>query len=329
MFPPRKTLSLDEFEALSADYDAVAATAPDVDGFCSSSTWVLSAHHAFGGERPVWIQRFAAGFVVFALGVVPGFGVVLEPLESVWGLACPFVGRDIAALLDAYLGACRSIGIGVPRMLVGGVREGSPSARALRRWLDRQALLLRLPSTQVTRACLEGGMEGFLGRRSRKFRANLRRASRAAGRLGIAFQRVPPFRTLSEALATYRRVLQVELRSHKGRVGSGLMDAGMAAFYRRMLEHAWDLEDWRFLFARHQDRDVGFLFGVVKGDAFRGLQASFDARYADVSLGSLLHLRTIELLCQEGVRWYDMGVSAPYKERWGESTVSYLEWVVS
>ena len=54
------------------------------------------------------------------------------------------------------------------------------------------------------------------------------------------------------------------------------------------------------------------------GDTYRGLQFSFDADHAHLSLGNLCQLRQVEALCAEGLQFYDLGAEVEYKQRWGE-----------
>ncbi len=327
MRPPLHRLRLVDFERHAAEYDRLVARSPDVDPFCSSTAWVLAAHVAFARQRPVWLLRSPAGFVSFALGIQPGFGVVLEPLESVWGMACPFVARDPEGIVEGFLSAFLGARSGPLPVLVGGVRQGGALEKLLVSRLDRKLLILDLVPTRVVRASLEGGRDGFLGRRTRKFRANLRRARRSARSSGIGFG--APSRSVSEAeaLALYERMVAVERRSWKGRAGTGLMDPNMALFYEHIIRRTWRSGMLRFLFAGHEGVDVGFVFGAVNGDTFRGLQASYDARYAPMSLGALVHWEMITRLCTEGVQWYDMGVEADYKRRWAEETVTYTQFL--
>ena len=60
------------------------------------------------------------------------------------------------------------------------------------------------------------------------------------------------------------------------------------------------------------------LFGGLFGKTYRGLQFSFDDRYAELSLGNLCQLEEIRRLSDDGVEIYDLGTEVPYKKRWGD-----------
>ena len=92
----------------------------------------------------------------------------------------------------------------------------------------------------------------------------------------------------------------------------------MGSFYREMNRRLVDRGARRLLFATLDGADVAYIFGGLFGDTYRGLQFSFDHRYADLSLGNLCQLEQIRRLCNEGVPNYDLGTEVRYKKRWGD-----------
>ena len=89
-------------------------------------------------------------------------------------------------------------------------------------------------------------------------------------------------------------------------------------FYRRMFRRLSLGGLARGLFAVADGRDIGFVLGGVDGANFRGQQVSFVADWGRESIGNLLQWETIQWLCSEGIRRYDMGSVIEYKLRWTE-----------
>jgi CelD/BcsL family acetyltransferase involved in cellulose biosynthesis len=175
-------------------------------------------------------------------------------------------------------------------------------------------------------ASLVGGFDGFLGRRSAKFRAEARRARRAADVRGIVYER----HTLVDDATLARideRVLSVERRSWKSAEGNGIDAGPMREFYRRMLPRLARKGTLRVVFVKKGDEDIAFCFGGLTGGIYRGLQVSFDDAHARDGPGVLAHLEMIGLLADEGADGYDLGTDMEYKRRWGEPglrTVAYV-----
>ncbi len=301
---------------LGAFDDAVAVT-EDIDRFCSSSPWVLSAWEAFHSEHSchVWSDGECSG--AFLRGEMAPVGPYLMPLESVWGLACPIAGRspDVTARVARMrLEAIRSRW---NVALIGGLVVASPLVAALVREFGGRFALRTTPPVARHIASLDGGFDGFLGRRTRRFRANLRRDSRAGSDAGVDYERC--LLDDPDAVAeVFPRILAVERESWKTKAGSGVAEGPMRVFNEAVLRRATASGDARVAFARIDDHDVGYIHGAVVGDYFRGLQQSFDDHYRSLTIGNLLQVEMIDWLCNDGVRRYDLGSELPYKRRWAE-----------
>jgi CelD/BcsL family acetyltransferase involved in cellulose biosynthesis len=166
-------------------------------------------------------------------------------------------------------------------------------------------------------ASLEGGLDGFLARRSRAFRRNLRAAERRAGARGIEIERIVPADPAA-ASAVYARALAVEPLSWKAQSESPVHRGSMAAFYAEMLPRLAEQRRVRAVIARCAGEDVGYLYGGLIGGRFRGLQFSFADSLREVGLGNLLQLEMLRWLCEEGASCYDLGSRSAYKRRWAE-----------
>ena len=307
-------LDLDGLDRASADFDAHVLASPDVDLFCSSSTWALPAALGLMPGRVPFVRRTEHGFL--ALMAVPhGRHRILQPLEAMWGLGCPVVGEGVLGLAGDLAGALHA---SAPRdiLLLTGLDHGSERFQAIVRALAPRYHLELGPTTRRLVASLEGGLDGFLGRRSPKLRTNLRRSQRMARDLGVSFE--PCAITPEGAALAYARLLAIDARSWKGREEMGIAASSMIDFYRLMIRRLAERGTGRLLFARREGRDVAYIFGGLFAGTYRGLQFAFDADLEACSLGNLCQLEQITRLTGEGVSAYDLGSDVEYKVRWGE-----------
>jgi GNAT acetyltransferase-like protein len=243
---------------------------------------------------------------------------VLQPLEAMWGFASPLVGADSPAL---FAELCEARGNGMPRELLylSGLPPRGARLRALILRLDRHYALGVGALTERFVARLDD-VDGFLSRRSAKFRAGLRAAQRRVRAAGISFESLAP-ESLESAEAAYARVLAVERTSWKAGTDNGVDRGPMCAFYGRMFPRLAARGALRVLFARCGGADVGYLSGGMAGSGFRGLQFSFDDRLRTLGLGNVLQLEMIARLCAARVTSYDLGSGSEYKARWAELRV--------
>ncbi len=312
-------LSLDDFEANRDDYDRGVLAEPEVDRFCSRTEWILPFHEGFEPDRELHLYRRDRAFLALAAGRHPHVGLYLEALEAMWRFACPLIGPgapDLLAEVHGEVAAAEGVR-GVPLLLSGIPVEGT-LVRSLATRLQPHHRLRAVDVTLRSVASLEGGLDGFLGRRRASLRRNLRAARRRARGAGVHFERlqVPNAASVDEL---YRRILAIEAQSWKSEAGIGVDRGPMRDFYRNVLPRLVARGGLRVIVAVIGDREVGYLHGGVVADHFRGLQMSFDRTLAALSLGNLLQLEMIEALCEEGVSTYDLGSHSPYKERWAET----------
>ncbi len=313
-----RPISLERFRARIAEYDAAVLKTRGIDRFCSSSAWILPAARSIMPPRVPLILEGDAGWVVLARGLHGNVGQYLEPFEAAWGLASPLVGEDPVRLVEAlvhHLERRRDWRV----LVLSGLLRDSDWLHPVRALLIRRWRVGWGGMIGRRRADLTGGVDGFLSRRSPKFRANLRRDRRRLLREGFEFQRLRPGR--DTVAPVYRRILEVERRSWKGRQGGGLADPAMGRFYGEMLPILADWGTLRVVFVRRDEEDVAFCFGGIYDGIYRGLQMSYDDRYRRLSLGNQAQFEMIRWLAEEGVSTYDLGQDIPYKERWSDSNV--------
>lgn len=317
--------TLADLDEAGAAYDAAVDESLDLDRFCSQRAFVVAA---FLGLQPGRTARFfrtdSGGWLLFAEREVAMLGDprprrLWEPLEAMWGLSCPLVGADEPALGAALAQAAHEAHDqgGSPVVLLCGLRRGSLRMRTAVAALSATHRISEGTGTQRQVASLEGGLDGFLARRSAGFRSKIRRARRQAEARGLRYERHAPT-TVDDVRRLYDRAATLDDDSWKGRAETGLRGSGLYAFYEHMLPRLAARGELRMSFLVDGGQDVAYLFGGVRHGTFRGLQFAFRAGHEARSLGNVAQLMEVEQLCKDGALRYDLGVSAEYKQHWGE-----------
>lgn len=308
----------DDLDRADSVWNRAAAADADDEGdpLCCRSEWQISFHENLAPDQTVVVRTSDDSIAAFAVHRQSGLGIVLTPFEWGWRFGRPVLGPsglELLQLLLAEVTAATRIRVSV---LMTGMLPDRPTSRrivhAFRRWRcwppeDQQASV----------ASLEGGLDGYLSRRSGLMRRNLRKAALRAEARGVRFERCIPA-SAAEADAAYARVLAVESRSWKGRESTGVVDPDVTQFYRRLLMRLAGSGLARVVFARHEAADIGFLFGGLSGGVFRAQQCSFADQWRPYSIGNLLQLETLGWLSETGADWYHMGPTMDYKLHWAE-----------
>ncbi len=307
-----------DIAACADDFDRLVATTPEIDRFCSSSAWVLAAAAALMPPRAAFSFRGTHGYFAAARGVHPAGFPYIEPLELAWGLASPLVGEDPQALVEEVVPVLAGRRDWQLALLAGMTSDGR-HRRALERALPGRWERRRGTPTVRHVASLEGGIEGFLSRRSRELRKSIRKTLKLATEQGVTFESVRV--GAAEADALYARIQAVETNSWKAREGVGISTGPMRTFYAQMLPRLCALGQQRTLFARLRDRDIGYVLGAVFEGEYRGLQFSYDDDFSPLGLGGLLQYHQVVELCDDGIARYDLGTEMDYKRRWAEDVM--------
>lgn len=297
------------------DFDREVARTPEIDRFCSSAAWILAASSALMPPRASFSFRGEHGYFAMMRGVHPAGFPYIEPVELAWGLAAPLVGSDPRALVDEIVPVLAGRRDWQLAILSGHTATG-PQRKALEAAMPPRWERRRGQPTIRHVASLDGGIDGFLSRRSRDLRKSLRKSLRAADDAGLTFESVRA--PAAGATALYARIQAVEAHSWKSQEGVGISDGPMRAFYAAMLPRLCALGQQRTIFARQQGRDVGYIFGAVMGDEYRGLQFSYADELSRLGIGGLMQYHQVVELCGEGVARYDLGTEMDYKRRWAE-----------
>jgi len=308
-----------DLAAVADDFDREVAATPAIDRFCSSSAWILAAAGALMPARAPFSFHGETGYFAAMRGVHPAGFPYIEPVELAWGLAAPLIGRDPDAL-TAEVVALLVSRLDWQLAIFTGLTADGPQRRALDRRMPPRWERRRGTPTLRHIASLEGGVDGFLARRSRELRKSLRKSLRAASDAGVTF---PSVRTASagDAEALYARIQGIEAASWKAHDGVGISAGQMRTFYERMLPRLCDTGQQRTVFAQAGDRDIGYILGAVFEGEYRGLQFSYDDDHAGLGIGGLLQYHQIVELCGEGIARYDLGTEMDYKRRWAEDVM--------
>lgn len=306
-----ESLTLQSFDAHRDAFDALALNTPEIDHFCSSSSWIVPAHHAFLSNRKPLLLRGEHGFVAMMReGSSPT--EVWQPLEPMWGLACPLLTTTPELFAREWLAHITAHEQTFDAMLLTGMKRDSLLWRAVGHALLRRYQVYVAQPTRRHTADLSQGYDAYLARRSKSFRRTLKRAQERAKAQGITFER-------ADNQACYARLLAAEKNTWKGQEAVGFGVGDMKTFYDAMLPRLIAKGALRVLFARQAEQDVGFLFGGILGTNYRALQFGYHHALAHVGLGHLLQVTEMQHLVQEGVLLYDLGSDVDYKRHFGDA----------
>ena len=313
-------------------WEHLAAATAQADPFCCAPEWQLTFAEVLTPDKRLFYLAAPGGLAVFSEFQADRGRVFLAPPENGWLFGCPVLGPDPDEVLAASLAAfAAAYPDAVPHVILSGIRpEGGLAATLLRRFGESYAFFRHGGSVQCA-ASLAGGLDGYLSRRSANHRAKLRKARRRAAEGGVTFTRELPA-TAEDAAALYARMLAVEAKSWKGIGQCGMAEPPAREFYAALVQKLAACGKLRAIMASRDGEDIGFIFGGLCGATYRGQQFSYAAAEQRLSLGNLLQLETLQWLCEEGVRRYDMGpVTGPrmeYKRHWTEENHEIQTWVM-
>lgn len=293
-------------------WDYLAAHSDTPDPQSCGPAWQLTAFANFQRRPlPILFLQNETSQIVFSIQEM-GNKWLLEPLEAYWKFGSPMLGPQALQLFDS---AMRELARHkLERTIIVEVAGLSPDdvlLQNLRSHAHAMSPLLKQDPAVI--ASLDGGLEGWLSRRSRRFRKNLRRVQLHAREQGVIFERLSPTNKV-EASRLYDRMLEVEKRSWKGPLKSGLFS--LTRFYRELLEFYAERGAARVVMAVQDGIDIGFCFGGESYGIFRGQQTSFDEAFAPLGIGNQMHVETAAWLSESGASMQHFGPLqnlTPYK----------------
>lgn len=336
-----RALPLDELDRRSVDVETATDATPGIDPWCSGPDWQIPAARAFTPDaHPLTLTTDDdQGFALLARYATPLRGTIIGGLEPMWGFGCPILGADpatVAAELADHLAADRDWrSLVLPGISLRPAPPDDPDARLRDPFpipdddplLPVARALVRLGDVGLGEGIarqvvdLRDGYEAWLARRSPKFRRNLRRSGDRADDAGLTIV------DASDDPHLFERVLAIEHRSWKGREGSGITATDMAALYRSLIDRLQPTGRLLAKVARldHLDLDVGYILGGLRARRYRGLQLSFTAEVADLSVGNLLQAEQLRQLSDRQLAdVYDLGMDFGYKRRWADRAETSL-----
>jgi hypothetical protein len=311
-------------QAAQATWNKIAASSYQADPFCCRTEWQLSYVETMSPNRKVLIHEEGGSQLTFALNRFRGRRNLLTPLETTWLFGSPLLGEHSMDLLADRLPEILSME-NESGPINGLIISAIPNEGELRNQLIKQlgphARLRAVREEGVCAASLSGGLDGYLSRRSPSFRKGIRKQSSKASREGVTFERQSP-QTVQAAEDVYQRMIDVELKSWKGIGECGMAEDNISPYYACMINRLALGGNARVIFARHEGTDIGYIFGGLGSDCYRGQQFSFDDKWKKYSIGNLMQLEKIRWLCEDNIARYEMGPTMAYKSHWTEEVVS-------
>lgn len=331
MRAPAEVAVLPGRDEVETAWDRLALQSPQPDPFCATTHWQLSFREAIDPDRPLIVRHCSDGLIQFARHRLSD-GDAFGPIERMWLFGANLLGPAAVELLEALLNDLKreTAGWRCPVVISGLTHDGARLA-AIKSTFGESCALSKFRHEVQCAASLQGGVDGFLSRRSANLRRNLRRREKRAAMSDVRFERHSPA-SEGEAQAVFGRMLAVELNSWKGLGRCGMESPSMTRFYSIMLRRLSRSAAARVMFATHEGRDVGFIFGGLAGAIYRGQQFSFDESCRAMSIGNLLQFEQVKWLCEEGVERYDLGPllgpSMEYKYHWTELRFPIEAWML-
>ena len=316
-----------DFDHLRDTWTRAAISTKQADPFCSAPIWQLAFHEAFSPMRRLLVESASDSLICFAEKTFSPDNIYLTPIEASWFFGCPLLGKHSVDLLGAAMEfLATEYAPYFPKILVSGIRpKGLLVGRILEKFRKDFNIYLHSVGMQCA-ASLKGGIDGYLSHRSGNFRSKLKKARKRAADSGVYFERVLPH-SMEEASAIYARILTVEAISWKGIQACGMAESPSKEFYAAMIRRLAQRAQARVIMAKCDGKDIGFIFGGLAGNIYRGQQFSYAAEWKDFSIGNLLQFEQIQWLCEEKIARYDMGpIVGPkmdYKEHWTEIRIPF------
>jgi hypothetical protein len=288
-------------------WNKVALSTRQADPFCCLPSWQLSFHDAFSPNRRLLIKECSNNVIAFAEKVISPESIYLTPIEPLWFFGNPLLGRHSVDLFSDTLVDIEKIYSPIfPKIVISGIRPNGSLYRRLRKRFDGKFDFILHSSGIQCASSLHGGLDGFLSRRSSNHRRHLKKQGKRVSGNDISFERHSPASN-QEAEDVYSRMISVELASWKGIEQCGMAEQRPKKFYGIMMKRLAFSKSARVIFAKHEGEDIGFIFGGMAGETYRGQQFSYDEKWRTASIGNMMQLEKIKWLCEEGAKKYDMG----------------------
>lgn len=282
---------------------------------------MVPVHDVFAADSEPIVVATGDGLAALARHRLADGLAVVSGLDALWGFACPILGQDMDSIGSAV--QTRLGDLEWDRLFLPGYPDDLVLARAIGPWFGRFGTLYAGPGIGRRVADI-GALDQWWGRRSPRFRRNLRRAERAATERGLRYVDLSGDLAPSDVAALIERLVAIEDRSWKGAPSddgepSGIAAPPMQALYRSMVDRLAGSGRARAVIAVLDGVDVGYILGGIRRGRYRGLQLSFTTDVGALSIGHLLQWHEIRHLAADGLAdTYDLGMDMGYKAAWSD-----------
>lgn len=305
-----------------AEHARAALNTPGVCHFCSGPDWQLpSLDHLFRMSQNFLVAERNGCWITLGEN---NDGSGLLPFEPLWGFASPVVGPPDEAV-DLFYEAVteyRSYQERASIVVLMGLNEDGELLATLRERFEDSNEVFESRGTGVMIIDLEDGLDEWLDRRSKKFRRSLHAAEKHAE--GVEIIDV----SHEDPQRLYDRMLDIQKATYKWKGNEDIFqDESYAHFYFDVLLAMHADGSLRLLIAQRDGVDLAHIFGAVVGTTYRGLQMSYRDEYRSLGLGNYLQWENMQRRAEEGVTCYNLGMPAPYKERWADYEEEHVNFV--
>lgn len=308
-------------------HDELVLRTDGIDRYCSSTRWMLPAYEAFSTNESILGIDLDGGSAIFQESTLKSGHRALLPLEAIWQLGCPVAATHPRDAMKSFVETLLVNAKSWDFALLCGIEPTSVLRHAFNEQCKRTLTRFRrLQDAERDIIHLHDGDVGWLARRSAGFRAKLRRACRQSDDAGISFLTLNPVGE-EAGRACFARLLDIERTSWKAEENTGLLGEPMRTFTQGVLLDAAMRSELYVIIARQAGVDVGFVYGALFDQCYRGLQMTYAGSCASMSLGNVLQYRMIQWMTNADCLEYDLGSALPYKARWSDDrrhTEAYL-----
>lgn len=302
-----------------------------IDPACNTPSWSLAYHKVFNPANRVFYHLEDGGLLLFTEHM-SDTGFYIGPIENNWMFARPALGFLAPQIFDyAIYKWQKEYKNHLPPILLSGMVENDITCVKFFLRHNKKFDFYRAKTMLECCASLEGGVDGWLSRRSGNHRAKLKKAVKKAKAYNLEFERHRPG-SREEADRIFQRMLRIERQSWKGIEHCGMAEYPSCEFYNELIGRQSTRRDALVIIARLEGEDAGFIYGGLAGPYYRGQQFSYANDLGHLSLGNIMQWEKVKWLCEIGIKRYDMGpltgARMGYKSHWTEIRKESNTWIM-
>ncbi len=188
------------------------------------------------------------------------------------------------------------------------------------RWLEllsQASLKFKLKKMSVPYIKLEDSWEGYLKKRTYRFRAEYKKKFKSLKEKGtyqlVRYQKNSDF---NDAL---KQAEEIVVNSWQGKNGVAILSQEEGKFFYQELIKTWGpLEQIDISILKLDDKPLAYLIGFIAEGCFHVFDTGYDDNYKNDSPGMVIHNLLLEILHSSGLKEFNFGYMADYKKRWTE-----------